>query len=65
MSIKTSEKNPDQVKQKSKNLFSSFKVKIQCPDCGSIFILNQEAKIFCCECERIFSENEIRKRCGL
>lgn len=65
MSIKTSKKNPDHVKQKSKNLFSSFKVQIQCPDCGSIFILNKEAEIYCSECKRIFSENEIRKRCGL
>ena len=65
MSVKTSKKNPDQVKEKPKKLFSSFNVQIQCPDCGDIFVLHQEDQIFCSKCERIFTENEIRKRCGL
>jgi hypothetical protein len=65
MSIKIIKKNSDQVKEKKKKGVRPFDVQIQCPDCGSIFVLNQESEIFCSECERIFSENEIRNRCGL
>ena len=65
MSIKTKKKNSDQVKEEKKNVLRAFDVKIQCPDCGSIFVLNQKGEIFCNICERVFSEHEIRNRCGL
>jgi len=43
----------------------NYAIKIQCPDCGSIFILNEFGEYFCKHCNRIYSESEIRERCGL
>ena len=43
----------------------NYGIKIQCPDCGSIFILNEYGEYFCGSCNRIYSESEIRARCGL
>ena len=40
-------------------------IKIQCPDCGDIFSLNNNRKYYCKKCKRIFLESEIRARCGL
>ena len=52
--------------KKVKNLqLKIYDVKIQCPDCGSIFQLNSLGEFFCRKCERIFIEAEIRERCGL
>ena len=45
--------------------FNLYGIKIQCPDCGSIFIVNEFGEYFCKRCDRIFPENEIRERCGL
>ena len=42
-----------------------FDIKIQCPECCSIFVLNQYGEFFCRRCDRIFREAEIRARCGL
>ncbi|MHA1488978.1 MAG: hypothetical protein ACTSRI_04915 [Promethearchaeota archaeon] len=41
------------------------KVNIQCPDCGEIFVFNEKEECFCNKCDRVFSENEVRARCGL
>ena len=43
----------------------NYGIKIQCPDCGSIFILNEHREYFCRNCDKIYSESEIRERCGL
>ena len=40
------------------------KVEIQCPECGGIFLIFNQ-KYFCKKCNRIFEENEIRKKCAL
>lgn len=45
-----------------------IEVKIQCPECGGL--LEPEAKglksdFFCTSCRLIFTEAEIRERCGL
>ena len=40
-------------------------VKIQCPDCGKLFILNPWGRYYCRKCKRLFTESEIRKRCGI
>ncbi len=42
-----------------------YDIKIQCPDCGNIFIMNEFGEYFCKRCDRVFLENEIRERCGL
>lgn len=42
-----------------------FHVKIQCPDCGSIFIFDKEENYFCKKCKKMYTEHEIRARCGL
>ncbi len=47
------------------NDLDNYGIKIQCPDCGSIFILNEYGEYFCRKCNRIFSESEIRERYGL
>jgi Zn finger protein HypA/HybF involved in hydrogenase expression len=65
MNTKNVKKNSDQVKEEKKIILRPFNVKIQCPDCGSIFVLNQYGEIFCIKCERVFFEDEIRNRCGL
>jgi len=43
----------------------NYGIKIQCPDCGSLFALNEWAEFFCPKCKRVFMEAEIRERCGL
>ncbi|MHA1757837.1 MAG: hypothetical protein ACTSVV_13760 [Promethearchaeota archaeon] len=40
------------------------KVEIQCHECGEIFLMYNQ-KYFCKKCNRIFEENEIRKKCAL
>ncbi len=42
-----------------------YDVKIQCPDCLSLFILNPWGRYYCRKCKRLFTESEIRKRCGI
>jgi rubredoxin len=53
-----------EIKSKTKRIFN-YEIRIQCPDCGSIFILNEYGEYFCKNCSRIYSESEIRARCGL
>ena len=66
MNIKTFNNKSDQEKFNSKNSNSDcFDVKIQCPNCGSIFILNNNREYFCEICNRVYAENEIRTHCGL
>ena len=66
MNIKTFNNKSDQEKFNSKNTNSDyFDVKIQCPNCGNIFILNNNRECFCEICNRVYTENEIRARCGL
>ncbi len=43
----------------------NFGIKIQCPDCGAIFILNEHGEYFCPKCRRVYPESEIRERCGI
>ena len=57
-------------KTKKKNIIkeinlNSNNTRIQCPDCGNLFIYNEEREIYCKNCNRVFSESEIRARCGL
>lgn len=41
------------------------RIKIQCPDCGNLFVFNEYGEFFCLKCERIYPEKEVRARCGL
>lgn len=57
-------------KTKKKNIIKEIRQNsndtcIQCPDCGNLFIYTVEREIFCKFCNRVFSESEIRARCGL
>ena len=66
MNIKTSSNIPSQEKLDSKpNSLNNFHIQIQCPVCGNIFILNEKRNYYCEICNRIYTENEIRARCGL
>ena len=66
MNIKTINNKSDQEKLNSKNTYANYiDVKIQCPNCGNIFILNSNSECFCEKCNRVYTENEIRARCGL
>lgn len=51
--------------KKSKLKSLGFDVQIQCPDCGNNFVFNNNKDYICEKCKRIFTENEIRARCGL
>ena len=53
-----------ELKSKYKSIIKN-EIKIQCPNCGSIFILNESREYFCRNCDKIYSESEIRERCGL
>ena len=44
---------------------TSVRIKIQCPVCGHLFIFNEYGKCYCIKCRRIYSEKEIRERCGI
>lgn len=66
MNNKTFNDKSDQEKVNSQNTNSDcIDVKIQCPNCGNIFILNKNSEHFCEICNRIYTENEIRAQCGL
>ena len=66
MNIKAFESKSNKEKFNSKNLNADdFHLTIQCPDCGNIFILIKNKNYFCENCNRIYTENEIRTRCGL
>jgi len=66
MNSKTFIKKSDQEKSNLKNSNSDcIDVKIQCPNCGNNFILNNNRECFCKICNRVYTENEIRARCGL
>ena len=66
MNIRTLSDKSDQEKVNSKKTNSDcIDVKIQCPNCGNIFILNNNKECFCEICNRVYTENEIRARCGL
>ncbi|MFX1525696.1 MAG: hypothetical protein ACFFCC_19490 [Promethearchaeota archaeon] len=45
--------------------FKYFKIYIQCPNCGNILKVNLERTYYCKKCNYIFTENEIREKCGL
>ncbi len=64
--MNTNDKNFNQEKLNSKeySLKNHFAI-IQCPDCGNIFVLNENREYFCYNCQRVYTENEIRARCGL
>lgn len=48
-----------------------FMPKIQCPDCGHLFDLFQdntehaEEVMLCSHCNKLYTEDEIRRRCGI
>ncbi len=64
--MNTNDENSNQEKLEVRNnVFKNFVIKIQCPDCGFIFILNEKREYFCYNCQRVYTENEIRARCGL
>lgn len=66
MNIKTSSNKPSQEKLDSKpSSLNNFHIQIQCPVCGSVFVLNEKRNYYCEICNRIYTENEIRARCGL
>ena len=61
-------KNKDIKNEQTDGDFSKlniYDIKIQCPDCGNIFIMNEFGEYFCKRCNRVFPEDEIRERCGL
>ena len=60
MSFKVTDK-----KKRDIPVYRYRKIEIQCPDCGKIFIFNDEGECFCEKCKRLFSNEEIRARCGL
>lgn len=60
--LKNETKKKNKIKEISRN---RDKTCIQCPDCGNLFIYNEEREIFCEICNRVFSESEVRTRCGL
>lgn len=43
----------------------NYGIKIQCPDCGNLFILDPNGEYFCIYCKRIYLDAEIRERCAL
>ena len=66
MSIKSNKKNNQEKKFESLNLnFKYFKIYIQCPCCGGLIKINPEREYECRNCNQIFTESEIRERCGL
>lgn len=61
-------KNKDIKNEETDGDFSKlniYDIKIQCPDCGNIFIMDEFGEYFCKRCDHFFPENEIRERCGL
>jgi len=65
MSIKDTITDNDREKEVKNQQLKTYDIKIQCPDCGNIFQLNSYGEFFCRKCDRIFTEDEIRERCGL
>jgi len=66
MNIKTFDNKSKRDKFDLNNYNSEdFQIEIQCPDCGNIFILDKKKNYFCENCNRIYTEYEIRARCGL
>jgi len=66
MSIESNKKNESKKRNKSLDLnFKYFKICIQCPYCGDVIKINPERKYLCRSCDHIFTENEIREKCGL
>ncbi len=66
--IKFSIKNNTIIHEEKDGDFSElniYGIKIQCPDCGNIFIMDEFGEYFCKRCDRVFPEDEIRERCGL
>jgi predicted RNA-binding Zn-ribbon protein involved in translation (DUF1610 family) len=60
MDVKVVKKNNKDIK-----IYSHRKIEIQCPNCGELFIFNELGECFCTRCNRLFSDNEVRARCGL
>ena len=66
MSIESNKKNESKKRNKSLDLnFKYFKIYIQCPYCGDVIKINPERKYLCRSCDHIFTENELREKCGL
>ena len=65
LSINKSDKNKFNSKSISYNNTKTRQIIVQCPDCGELFSLNGKLGCFCKGCERLFTESEIRERCGL
>jgi len=65
MSIKDKIAEINGEKEAKNQQLKTYDAKIQCPDCGSIFQLDSHGEFFCRRCDRIFTEVEIRERCGL
>ena len=41
------------------------KIMIQCPDCGELFNFTNKDECFCNKCDKFFTDDEVRARCGL
>ena len=66
MGIKSKKRNDNKKRIESLNLnFRYFKVYIQCPNCGEILKINADRNYYCKDCNHVYSENEIREKCGL
>jgi hypothetical protein len=63
MSINYKNKESDIKKKKFTDL--GYGIKVQCPDCGTLFVLDEYKEYFCKRCDRIYLEEEIRARCGI
>ena len=38
---------------------------IYCPDCDEMLLLTEDHHCYCEKCKKSFSEEEIRKKCGI
>ncbi len=66
MGIKSKKRNDNKKRIESLNLnFRYFKVYIQCPNCGEILKINTDRNYYCKDCNHVYSEKEIREKCGL
>ena len=66
MSSRTTKNNLNRKKIKKEIIDQNYwRIKIQCPNCGSIFIFNDLGECYCIKCRKIYPESVVRERCGL
>ncbi len=60
MSIKIPDK-----KEGRERAYSHRNIVIKCPDCGVLLNFTDDNKCICEKCEKSFTDDEVRARCGL